>query len=156
MNYYVNSVAFNRVEPFPIDCTDFSDYPACFSIIERLLHVRPRSYIAVSIVLEEEGVEDRTLIVQYRYSGTPGKLAVTLIDPDEGLINEDLPLFLNQAGKVVSGPELEDETVEEIVKIILDYGEYFVLGVQWAAFLTLEQLAGTLEEYFDDLTQEIH
>lgn len=156
MNYYVNNVSFRHVQSSPIHATDFSDHATCFRLVEEMLNVRPKSYIALGIILEDE-VLDRQLILQYRFSGTPGKLAVTLIDEDTGVINQDIHLFVNETGKVVGNPEdLDDETVEEIVKIILDYGEYIVLGVQWSAFLMKEHQDGALEQFFDDLTQEIH
>lgn len=160
MNYYVNGLNWRNIPKFPIDLTDFEDYYACFPIMEEALKQTPNSFLAIRFVLEADNPDDdRVLVIQYRYTG--GKISVILIDEiEEYAINEDYRLYLSDNGHIkgtcIHGPDT-DEDLNDIVKIILDYGVYVALGVQWAAFLMKERNDGTLDKYFDDLeTQEIH
>lgn len=162
MNYFINGMSGRHISNFPVDLVDFTDYSACHALVEANLKRKAKSFVAMKVVLEhdEDPDEDREIVLQYRYSGTPGKLQVLIIDSDEEVIvNEDLPIFVSEKGLVAANPEDLDceEAVEEIVKIILDYGKYIVLGVQWGAFLMKENHDGTLDQYFDELhSQEIH
>lgn len=160
MNYYVNGLTWRNIPKFQIDLTDFNDYRTCFPIIEEALKQSPGSFLAIRITIEDDDpTEDRVLVIQYRYSGD--KISVILIDElGEYAINEDYRLYLNDQGNIkgtcIHGPDT-DEDLNDIVKIILDYGAYIALGVQWSAFLMKERAEGTLDQYFDDLeTQEIH
>lgn len=160
MNYHVNGLTWRNIPKFPIELTNFEDYNACFPIIEEALKQSPRSFLAIRITIEaDDPMDDRVLVIQYRYSGD--KISVILIDEiAEYAINEDYRLYLNDQGYIkgtsIHGDD-SDEDLEEIVKIILDYGVYVALGVQWSAFLMKERVEGTLDQYFDDLeTQEIH
>lgn len=159
MNYYVDGLTWRNIPKFPIELTDFEDYTICFPVIEEALKQAPNAFLAVRITIENDDMTDHVLIVQYRYSGD--QISVMLIDEvEEYAINEDYRLYLNDRGFIkgtsIHGPDT-DEDLEEIVKIILDYGMYIALGVQWSAFLLKERAEGTLDQYFDDIkTQEIH
>lgn len=160
MNYYVNGLNWRNIPKFPIALEDFSDYDTCFPIIEEALKQSPSSFLAIRFVIEAENPDDDSVIViQYRH--TDGKISVILIDEiNEYAINEDYRLYINPNGHLtgtsIHGPD-SDEDIEEIVKIILDYGAYIALGVQWSTFLMKERYDGTLDKYFDDLeNQEIH
>lgn len=158
MNYYVNGMSWRHVDQFPIDFTDFTDYGACFKTVSDSLKLNPKAFLALRVVIEADNPDDdEAIIVQYRYAA--GRLAIVLIDDDEYLINEGIPLYVTEEGKIGCpvDPLDGDETVEEIVKIIKDYGYYAGLGVQWAAYLMKESADGTLDQYFDELhTLEIH
>lgn len=160
MNYYVNGLTWRNVPKFPIELTNFEDYNPCFTVIEEALKQAPNAFLAVRITLEnDDPTVDEILVIQYRYSGD--KISVILINEiEEYAINEDYRLYLNEQGNLkgtsIHGPDT-DEDLNEIVKIILDYGVYIALGIQWSAFLLKERAEGTLDQYFDDLeTQEIH
>lgn len=148
MNDFINGMSWRHTDTLPIDLTDFTDFPACYSIIKDTL--KPGAFIALQFVIEDVGV-----VFQYRYGYDC--IGLRILEGDR-VINE-FPLFINATGKVSTLPEYleSDESVEEIVKIIVDYGFHAVIGVQWATFLLKENLEGTLDQYFDDLnTQEIH
>lgn len=158
MNYFVNGMSWRHTEHFPIDLTDFSDFSSCFRVLEDTLKLRSKAFLALRFVLEKDNPdEDEAIVIRYQY--VSGKLSIVLINEEEYVINEGIPLFVSSSRKI-SGllDKLDsDEYVEEIVKIIEDYGIYIALGVQWAAFLLKELENGTLEQYFDDLTAlEIH
>lgn len=156
MNYIINGINFRRVPSFPIDLSDFSDYFTCFPVMIEALQ-KPDSYVALKFVIEDES---REFIVNYR-SASDGRIGISLFDEDaEEVIGERFELFLKNDGKIAGRAaegETSDEDRNEIVKIILDYGVYASLGVQWGAFLLKENTQGTLTKYFDELlTQEIH
>lgn len=156
MNYFINGMSWRHTNASPIELNDFSDYGACFSILADAIKLKPNAFLALRVVIEADAPdEDYAFVVQYRYA--EGRLAIVLIDEDDFIINEGIPLSLTEAGKITGDPLDSDERVEEIVKIIKDYGYYAALGVQWAVFLLKESQAGTLDQYFDELySQEIH
>lgn len=158
MNYFVNGMSWRHTEHFPIDLTDYSNFSDCFSVVADSLKLRSKAFIALRLVIEaDDPDEDQAIVLQYKY--VSGKLSVVLIDEDEYIINEGVPLFVSSSRKISGLVDRldSDEYVEEIVKIIEDYGMHIALGVQWAAFLLKELENGTLEQYFDDLpSQEIH
>lgn len=161
MNYFINGLSGRHISNFPVDLTDFSNYSACYELVEANLKRKANAFIALKMVLEEENpADDREIVVQYRYTGKPDRLEILIIDSDENqVLNDGAPLFVTPKALVTANPEDLDsnETIEDIVKIILDYGKYVVLGVQWAAFLMRENHEGTLDQYFDELySQEIH
>lgn len=160
MNYYIDTITWRHIRKPSIDLTDFTDFETCFGLLEGILKNNPRAHITLRVVIEKDDPNlDEILIVQFYYA-EPGRLAVSIADEDENLLHQDYLLFLKSdakiAGTSVSGEDTE-ESRDQIVKIILDYGMYAVLGVQWALFLLKENQEGTLKQYFDDLfTLEIH
>lgn len=162
MDYDIIGVAFRHVKPTRTDLTDFTDFTACFNLLQQALAVQPGAYAAVStLFLAEDSFDDRTVIIRIGFSGTPGKLVITLIDQDlSEVINEDLMIFVKEDQKI-TGRHIEggadDESLDEIVKIIRDYGFYVIEAIKWAAFLYQESAEGSLTDYFDkQIYQEIH
>ena len=162
MDYDILGVAYRHLEPTCVTLTDFTDFSACFTLMQHALAIKPGAYAAVSVSLfDEDPMKDRTIVIRFGYSGTPGKLAVTLIDQDlEEVINDHLMIFLKDDQKI-TGRHMEggadDESLDEIVKIICDYGFYIIQALQWSAFLFRETGEGTLKDYFDNqIYQEIH
>lgn len=158
MTYTVTGVYLRQVNTVPVPLTDFTNFAACFDTVQPVLARKPGTTIALSVTLE---ANHRSIVVRYGYSGTPGILAITLIDQDiDRVINEDLMIFLKRDGKFTGRPQdgdYDDDTVEAIVKIILDYGICIAEGLQWAALLLREAHEGTLNEYFEEsINQEIH
>ncbi len=158
MNYFINGMSWRHIDKHPIELTDFTDYGACFAAVADALKLKPNAFLALRFVIEADSPdEDSAFVIQYKYAA--GRLSLVIIDEAECLINEGIPLSVTDAAKIagVLDPSDSDEMVEEIVKIIKDYGYYAVLGVQWVAFLLKESYAGTLDQYFDDLYKlEIH
>lgn len=158
MNYFINGMSWRYLDKHPIELTDFTDYGACFAAVADSLKLKPNAFLALRFVIEADAPdEDSSFVIQYKYAA--GRLSIVLIDEEEYLINEGIPLSVTDAAKIAGAldPMDSDERAEEIVKIIKDYGYYAVLGVQWAAFLLKESYAGTLDQYFDDLYKlEIH
>lgn len=162
MTYTVTGVHLRQVNTTPVPLTDFTDFAACFDTVQPVLARKPGTTISLSITLEaDDPMDDRSIVIRYGYSGTPGILAITLIDQDiDRVINEDLMIFLKRDGKFTGRPQdgdYDDDTVETIVKIILDYGICIAEGLQWAALMLREAHEGTLNEYFEEsINQEIH
>ena len=158
MNYFVNGMSGRYDKSLPIDLTNFEDYTPCFGVVAEALKLKPGAWIALRIVVEEDSpAEDYSFDIRYRYED--GNLAFKITSEEGFPVNEYLDLYLTESGKVGSSidPLAPDETVEDIVKIIKDYGFYAGIGVQWAAFLMKESQDGTIDQYFDELhTLEIH
>lgn len=160
MNYIINGINCRRVPTFPIDLTDFSDFTTCFHVMAEAL-LKPGSYIALKFLLQAENpMDDHNFVVNYT-AISDGRISISILDEDANeIVGERFELVLKEDGKI-AGRTAEGETTDadcdEIVKIILDYGVYASLGVQWGAFLLKENSQGTLTKYFDELlTQEIH
>lgn len=158
----IEGVRFRYVEPAKLPHTDFTDFITCFNILQTTTMVRPGATVSLSINLEDEDPEyDEEILIRYGFSGTPGLLAITLLDRDtESPINEDLMIFAKSNGKLTGRPligDLDEDSVEDIVKIIQEYGVYILEGIKWAAFLLHEAGEGVLHDYFDNQTdREIH
>lgn len=159
LDYIVEGCRFGKTNQFKPDFTDFTDFVSCFNVMQLATCKEPGAYVSINyLLLDPDPFEDRSIKIRYGFTGKDGYLVASIIDEDGETLN---PGYLFQISrdtmkiKIVPFTEMEDEDIDEALKITLEYGAYLVAGIQWGAFFVHERAEERLEQHFD-LNQEIH
>lgn len=161
LDYTITGAYFKGAEPIRPTFTDFTDFKACFDVMQDSLRLRPGAFMSLNyLILDEDMVNDEDVIIRYGFSGTEGRIVVTVLDENGTVLTDGFLIRIDQAsGKLQLVPvgRDADEVVDEALKIIQDYGTLIVAGINWGAYLLYEHAEGGLQQYFDDApNQEIH
>jgi hypothetical protein len=162
LDYYITGAYFKGAEAIKPAFTDFTDFPACFSVMQDSLGVRPGAHMAMTfMLLDEEPIEDRDITIRYGWGGHDGQILASVLDEDGAVLNQGFVIILDvKTGKLESrrlDGRTDDDALDDAIKIILEYGNYMLAGINWGAFLLHEYAEGRLEQYFEDaINQEIH
>lgn len=161
LDYIISAVYFKGAEPLHPQFTDFTDFPACFDVLEESLALRAGAYMSINyLVLDgEDTLNDDDIIIRYGYARS-GQLAAYVLDGEGKALTQGFMIIIDRdSGRLKLLPIGRDkeEVVDDALKIIQDYGTLIVAGINWGAFLLHENAEGRLEQYFEDaLNQEIH
>lgn len=161
LDYSIIAAYFKGAEEIRPTFTDFTDFSACFDVMQDSLRLRTGAYMSLNYLIEaEDPLDDHEVIVRYGFAGKEGRIVASILEEDGTLLNTGFLIAIDQKTAKLHllpiGREPE-EVVDDALKIIQDYGTLIVAGINWGAFLLHEHAEGGIPQYFEDAhNQEIH
>lgn len=156
IDYSIQAAFFKGAEPIRPSFTDFTDFTACFDVMQESLRLTAGAYASLNYCLGE----DTSVIIRYGFSGTDGRIIVSVIDEIGRVLTNGFLLRIDrddQKLRVIPVDQDAEEVVDVALKIIQDYGILITAGIKWGAYLLYEHAEGGLQQYFENApNQEIH